>query len=200
MTAGWFLALALAATALEAHDLKCPPGWEQEGEARFFSPDTLFEYMNGNAEGYLVYGFQGMHGLTCRRGGVRLHIDVSEMDSPESAWGLYASNRDPEAEETALGSVGQIVAGRAFFARDRFFAELAAEPAVPASELVEPAAFLNGLLSGSTGSERSAFGKQRAAGGIELVPTGRASGELAAPGTAKCFGHQPTQARVPGGV
>lgn len=139
--AGW-------AAASGGIDLQCPPGWEQEGPVRSFSADTLFEYMNGNAEGYLIYGFRGMSGVTCRREEVRVHMDVSEMDSPESAWGLYASNRDPAVGETALGTAGQVVAGRAYFARDRFFVELASEPVMPAEALREWAAFLNGQLSG----------------------------------------------------
>jgi hypothetical protein len=141
------LLLGWAAAAVNI-ELQCPPGWEQEGEVRSFSADTLFEYMNGNAEGYLIYGFQGMAGVTCRREGVRVHIDVSEMDTPESAWGLYASNRDPAVGETALGAVGQVVDGRAIFTRDRFFAELAAEPSLPADALGELAVLLNGQLSG----------------------------------------------------
>ncbi|GAB4113858.1 MAG: hypothetical protein Kow001_15340 [Acidobacteriota bacterium] len=144
-------ALVLLAGWAAAADLHCPPGWEQEGGMRSFSADTLFEYMNGNAEGYLIYGFREMAGVTCRRDEVRVHIDVSEMDGPESAWGLYASNRNPAVGEVALGAVGQVMEGRAFFARDRFFAELAAEPAMPAEALQELASFLDRQLTGGTG-------------------------------------------------
>ena len=45
------------------------PGWTQQGAARSYIADNLFEYMDGNAEGYLLYGFQTMHGVTCEQGG-----------------------------------------------------------------------------------------------------------------------------------
>ena len=41
------------------------PGWQQRGEQRSYIAENLFEYMDGNAEGYLIYGFQSMRGVTC---------------------------------------------------------------------------------------------------------------------------------------
>ena len=36
---------------------------------RAASADNLFEYMDGNAEGYLLYGFLNMQGSPARRAG-----------------------------------------------------------------------------------------------------------------------------------
>jgi hypothetical protein len=108
-------------------DLK--EGWEQGGQVREYTADTLFDYMNGNAEGYLIYGFERMRGITCRKDEKRVLIDISEMSGPESAWGLYASNRDPREVEEDLGTAGQVLSSRAFFAKGRYLVELAMEPA-----------------------------------------------------------------------
>src|ERR1035437_10679374 len=61
------------------------PGWTQQGEGRSFTADNLFEYMDGNAEGYLLYGFQTMHGGTCVKGGVTLVMHISDFGDADSA-------------------------------------------------------------------------------------------------------------------
>ena len=70
------------------------PGWTQQGEPRSYDADNLFEYMDGNAEGYLLYGFQNMHGVTCVKGGVTLVIDISDFGDADSAYGMFSANRD----------------------------------------------------------------------------------------------------------
>jgi hypothetical protein len=105
------------------------PGWDQKGETRIFEPETLFDYMNGNSEGYLIYGFQKMRGVTCGQGGATFIVDVSEMPDAESAYGLFASHRDPRAETEPIGMSGQILPQRAIYVKGNFFVEIAANPA-----------------------------------------------------------------------
>jgi hypothetical protein len=110
-------------------DCKLVPGWQQQGEARSFDADNLFEYVDGNAEGYLIYGFVKMNGVSCKSGGTSFAIDVSEMASPESAYGLFLSNRDPRLPVEKIGMQGQIQPRRGIFAKDKYFVEIAANPA-----------------------------------------------------------------------
>ena len=104
------------------------PGWTPQGEARSYVADNLFEYMDGNAEGYLLYGFQNMHGVTCTKGGVTLIIDVSDFGDADSAYGMFTANRDLRQPSTKLGMGGQILTRKALFAKGQFFVEVAAEP------------------------------------------------------------------------
>ena len=84
--------------------------------------------MDGNAEGYLLYGFVAMHGVTCVRGGDSILIDISELADADSAYGMFSANRDPRLPGEAIGAGGQITPRRAIFVKDRFYAELAANP------------------------------------------------------------------------
>ena len=34
------------------------PGWTRGPDVRFFNPENLFEFIDGAAENYLIYGFQ----------------------------------------------------------------------------------------------------------------------------------------------
>jgi hypothetical protein len=104
------------------------PGWTQKEEARSYDADNLFEYMDGNAEGYLLYGFQKMNGVTCTKGNVQLIIDVSDFGDPDSAFGMFSANRDMRQPMTKIGMGGQIVPRKAIFVKGKFFVEVAADP------------------------------------------------------------------------
>ena len=104
------------------------PGWTQSGPARSYEAGNLFEYMDGNAEGYLIYGFRGMSGVTCRQGEVAFVIDVSDMGDADSAYGIFSANRDPAAPAAAIGMAGQITPRRAMFVKGNWYVEIAANP------------------------------------------------------------------------
>ncbi len=104
------------------------PGWTPQGEPRTFAADNLFEYMDGNAEGYLLYGFQSMHGVTCVKGGVTLIVDISDFGDADSAYGMFCANRDLRKPAAKLGMGGQIVPRRAIFAKGQYYVEVGAEP------------------------------------------------------------------------
>jgi len=104
------------------------PGWTPQGDPRSFAADNLFEYMDGNAEGYLLYGFQNMHGVTCLKGGVTLVVDISDFGDADSAYGMFCANRDLRQPPAKLGMGGQIVPRKAIFAKGPYYVEVAAEP------------------------------------------------------------------------
>jgi hypothetical protein len=124
------LACGLAAAADPAPVPTCTlvPGWSQRGEARSYIGDNLFEYMDGNAEGYLIYGFQSMHGVTCAKGPVTLVIDISDFGEADSSYGMFTANRDLREPSANLGAGGQIVPRRAIFTKGQYYVEIAAGP------------------------------------------------------------------------
>jgi len=128
------------------------PGWTAQGAARTFGQDNLFEYMDGNAEGYLLYGFQTMQGVTCEKGTTTLVIDISDFGDADSAYGMYSANRDPgKPAAEKLGMGGQIVPRRAIFAKGQYYVEIAANPEGDfTATLQQWTAALAKTLSGST--------------------------------------------------
>ena len=103
-------------------------GWTQQGEARSFDADNLFEYINGNAEGYLLYHFVGMKGITCKSGEVTLNIDISEFEDTEFAYGMFTSTRDPRLPTVKMGVTGQVTQRKGFFTKDKYYVEISANP------------------------------------------------------------------------
>jgi len=122
------LAVASAAPAAEVADCHLVAGWKQQGSARRFTPDNLFEYLDGAAEGYLLYGFVQLQGVTCQSGGESILIDVFEMTDAESAYGVFTANLDPRLPIEKVGMGGQITPRRALFCKDKYYLELAAKP------------------------------------------------------------------------
>jgi hypothetical protein len=122
------LTCAAALVAAQVPDCKLVPGWSQSGPARTYAADNLFEYMDGNAEGYLIYGFEKMQGVTCKKGEVSFVLDISDMGDADSAYGMFTSNRDPRQPSDRIGMGGQIVPRRMIFAKGRYYVEIAANP------------------------------------------------------------------------
>lgn len=126
------------------------PGWAQQGAARSYGAENLFEYMDGNAEGYLLYGFQNMHGVTCLKDGATLVIDVSDFGDADSAYGMFSANRDLRLPSAKLGMGGQIVARRAIFAKGSSYVEVAANPEGEYAAIFQAwTAALEGTVEGS---------------------------------------------------
>lgn len=104
------------------------PGWTQEGPARVYNADNLFEYMDGNSEGYLLYHFQEMHGVTCKQGETTFVLDISDMGEPDFSFGMFSSTRDLRQPSYPVGMGGQIVPRRLIFAKGKYYVEIAANP------------------------------------------------------------------------
>jgi hypothetical protein len=121
-------AVLVAPAAGPALECSAAPGWTQEGPRREYEADNLFDYMDGNAEGYLVYGFAHMDGVTCRKGDDSIVIDISRMSDFEHAFGMFMATRDAKSPIEPIGMAGQIRPRRAVFAKDRYYVELAANP------------------------------------------------------------------------
>lgn len=160
MKSAWVLAAgflfagsAFAAAAGPAGQPDCSviPGSVQEGPSRLYEGDTLFEYMDGNSEGYFIYGFQRMHGVSCRAGGDTILIDVSVFPDSESAYGIFLSNRDVKKPVEAVGTGGQTAPRKAIFAKDRFFVEITSQQEGDhTAQLKEAARLMDARMPGAT--------------------------------------------------
>ena len=120
------LALAKVGRPAEVADCHLVAGWEQRGATRRYTPDNLFEYLNGSAEGYILYGLVQMQGVTCRSKGGSIALDVFEMSDADSAYGVFTANLDPQMPIERLGMGGQVLPRRALFCKGTYYVELGA--------------------------------------------------------------------------
>jgi hypothetical protein len=124
------LLLAVCAGAQQAPAPSCGlvSGWKQDGAARSYEPDNLYDYMDGNSEGYLLYKFVSMKGITCKSGGDTFVFDISEMANPDFAWGMFMSARNLSQPIEPIGMAGQILPRKATFVKGKYYVEIAADP------------------------------------------------------------------------
>lgn len=145
------LALFAGAAMGAAPSCGLVPGWTPQGEPRTYNTENLYEYMDGNSEGYFLYGFQSMRGVTCVKGETTLVIDISEFGDADSAFGMFCANRDPRLPEVKIGMGGQIVPRRATFTKGPYYVEIAANPEGDYSELLrEWSVALEKTVTGAT--------------------------------------------------
>jgi hypothetical protein len=126
-TAGLLLTLLLTAGIARAQsylDCHFSPGWEQSRAARLYAADNLYNYKDGAAEGYLIFGFVRMQGITCKWGDDTLDIDVSEMSDADSAYGMFSANLDPSLPIARMGMGGQVQRQSASFAKGKYYVEI----------------------------------------------------------------------------
>ncbi len=107
-------------------------GWTTSGEDRIYTPDNLFEYIDGGAELYLSYGVSAVFSRKyIRPGGPDIAVDVFDMTSSEDAFGVFSHSR--ETIDSTFGQGSQYTKGLLLFWKDRFYVSILASPESEAS-------------------------------------------------------------------
>ena len=104
-------------------------GWVTEDKATFYSADTLFDHINGEAELYFPYGFETLASATyIYKDDPQLAVvaDVYRMGSLIDAFGIYSNYRKTDAVFIAVGAEGFISSSQLMFYQDRYFVRLQA--------------------------------------------------------------------------
>ncbi len=86
------------------------PGWKIAAEPRFFESGNLWEYINGQAELYLQYGFRLVvtSDYGTKEDESSIIIEIYQMESPLHGFGIYAAERSPEDNFIDVGIQGYV--------------------------------------------------------------------------------------------
>lgn len=100
-------------------------GWKGPVAIQTFSPETLYEYINGAADLYLKYDFQELqvaeyHGT----GKASLTIEIYRHRTPTHAFGIYSQERNPQAQFLRLGVQGFREEGLLVFVSGNFYVKI----------------------------------------------------------------------------
>lgn len=84
-------------------------GWKQSGEIQTFSPKTLYEYIDGAADLYLMYDFQALKVAEYQNEKKSsVTVDVYFHKTPIQAFGIYSQERLPDANFIEVGAQGYV--------------------------------------------------------------------------------------------
>ncbi len=93
----------------KAFDFREMPGWKQSGETQIFSPNTLYEYIDGAADLYLAYDFQQLQVAEYSNAQkASVTIELYSHRSSNDAFGVYSEERLPEANYLNIGAEGYV--------------------------------------------------------------------------------------------
>jgi hypothetical protein len=95
----------------EAKDFSFPEitGWRRSGEIQTFTPRTLFEYINGAADLYIMYDFQELKVAEyINEKKASVIVDVYRHKTPIHAFGIYSQERLSNANFLDVGAQGYI--------------------------------------------------------------------------------------------
>jgi hypothetical protein len=101
-----------------------PAGAVAKHAARFYGPDNLFEYMDGAADIFVLYGVHQLLHLDVQARAADISVDVFDMGSPDTAFGMYAAERSPNFHFIAIGAEGYQYEGMLNFLQDRYYVKL----------------------------------------------------------------------------
>jgi hypothetical protein len=106
---------------------ECGKGWMLDGKVTTYGPDDLYNYIDGEAELFIPYGFSVLATAAYQKGGgegTAIVADVYKMGSLLEAFGMYAYYRNPDAEQTRTGAEGFVEESQLMFYQDRYFVRL----------------------------------------------------------------------------
>jgi hypothetical protein len=82
-------------------------GWTRAGAIQRFTPENLYDYINGQAPFVISFGFRTLAQGTYRLGtGAEATVDLYDMVSADNAFALFRSQSDVEAPPLDIGTEG----------------------------------------------------------------------------------------------
>lgn len=101
-------------------------GWTWNGKEMKYNSETLFEYIDGAAELYLAYGFQGLRVRKFEKSNQPpITVELHEMASSEDAYGLFSFERQDEA--VGIGQGSEFGGGLLRFWKGKYFVSIYAD-------------------------------------------------------------------------
>jgi hypothetical protein len=100
-------------------------GWRPETAVTSYDANGLWEFINGAAETFMQYGFQGVETAEFSRDGTRVAVSIYDMGSALNAYGIYRTELPDAAEPLALGAQAIVSPPyQALMAKDRFYVKI----------------------------------------------------------------------------
>jgi len=108
-------------------------GWKAESEVGIYDRETIFDYIDGAGEIYLLYGFRNVMVFHLAKvGEPTIVVEIFDMGSPEDAFGVFSHAR--EGEEVGIGQGSEYRGGVLCFWKGNFFVCIFSERETPAAK------------------------------------------------------------------
>jgi len=102
-------------------------GWNLAGPPQLFSPDNLYDYIDGGADLYLKYEFEELQVAEYRKDKASVTAEVYRHRDADHAFGIYSQERLPSADFLAVGTQGYYESTVFNFIQGRYYVKLSGE-------------------------------------------------------------------------
>jgi hypothetical protein len=109
------------------------PGWKKRSAVAFYDKDTLYNYIDGQADAFFVFDFRLCAAADYIRssGKGTITVDIYDMGRDTDAFGMYASERYG-AKEVKIGTQGYIEPDHVNFWKGRYYVKISRTGLAPA--------------------------------------------------------------------
>jgi hypothetical protein len=121
-----------------------------QAPSTFYKPDSLYQYIDGGADIYLLYDFQILLHQDFKSGDAELTADIYDMGNPQDAFGMYAAERSPAYKFVAIGVEGYRSKGILNFLQGHYYIKLAGSGAQADALLDQFARILSQRIGGTS--------------------------------------------------
>lgn len=124
-----FLCMAtLVVTLSNANDKAFFPkvkGWKTADKIDVYTPENLWDKINGAADGYFTYEFKKLLVTDyTRKNGDYISVEIYEHSTPVMAFGIYSSERPSDGRYNKNGTQGYELDGLFHFLADRYYVKI----------------------------------------------------------------------------
>jgi len=102
-------------------------GWKPAGQPQVFSPDTLYDYINGGSDLYLKYDFEELQVVEYRKDAMSVSVEVYRHRDADHAFGIYSQERVPSAAFLPLGAQGYYENAACNFIQGGYYVKLSSD-------------------------------------------------------------------------
>jgi hypothetical protein len=108
-------------------------GWKKSAKGTFYTPENLFEYINGGAELYISYNFRHMLAQKYEKKYEKeelpeIMMDIFDMGNSFNAFGVFSHSREALDQSIAPDVESEYASGLLTFWKGRYYVSIMAYP------------------------------------------------------------------------
>jgi len=125
-------------------------GWQMTDAPMFYNEDNLFEYIDGKAEEFRAYDFYMLVSAQYSLRGSEdesVTVDIYDMGADANAFGIYSTQRYPEADYVEVGGQGFFTEASLEFWKGRYFVKISTVGSLEALDVERAASPLRDVMT-----------------------------------------------------
>ncbi|MCX6254808.1 MAG: hypothetical protein NTV31_10075 [Bacteroidia bacterium] len=121
---GFFLIVFIGSASAQEFTFPVLEGYKKTTNYPVFSPENLWDFINGAADTYLAYGFVDLHVAEYKKGKNVIKLEIYRHSDNTMAFGIYSTERSPSFRFMNLGAQGYIADGAVNFFKGNYYVKI----------------------------------------------------------------------------